>query len=90
MGLTIEIRFSKKFQKQYKKLAPAVQLRFKSRLAVWNQEPMSPQLNHHVLTGKLAGFHSINVGGDVRALYQVADDSLVIFEKIGTHSQLYK
>ena len=51
---------------------------------------MNPKLNHHKLTGELAGFHSINVGGDLRALYREYEDNTVVFEKIGTHSQLYK
>ncbi len=85
----MEVRLSKKFHKQYKKLNPAVQSRFTARLVLWSKEPLNPQLNHHVLTGKLAGFHSINVGGDIRALYREVNDSTVIFEQIGTHAQLY-
>lgn len=85
-----EVLFSKKFNKQFKKLSPAIQSRFAARLSVWSREPMNHKLNHHVLTGKLAGFHSINVGGDLRALYREYDNNIVVFERIGTHSQLYK
>lgn len=31
----------------------------------------------------------ISVGGDLRALFQVVDGTIVIYEMIGTHSQLY-
>ena len=84
-----EVRFSKKFTKQYKKLSPALQSRFVAHLSLWHREPFNRKLNHHVLTGQLAGFHSINVGGDLRALYREYKNGLVIFEKIGTHNQLY-
>jgi addiction module RelE/StbE family toxin len=84
-----EVLFSKKFTKQYKKLSPAMQSRFAAQLALWAREPMNRKLNHHVLVGELAGFHSINVGGDLRALYREYGNGIVIFEKIGTHSQLY-
>ena len=84
-----EVRFSKKFKKQLKKLSPALQSRFIAHLSLWSKEPFNRKLNHHVLTGELAGFHSINVGGDLRALYREYDNGTTIFERIGTHSQLY-
>jgi len=85
-----EVRFSKKFSKHFKKLPPAIQSRFAAQLTLWTREPMNRKLNHHVLTGELAGFHSINVGGDLRALYREYDSNIVVFERIGTHAQLYK
>ena len=85
-----KVLFSKKFNKQHKKLSPAIQSRFAAQLVLWTREPVNPKINHHVLTGELAGFHSINVGGDLRALYREHDDGTVVFERIGTHSQLYK
>ena len=88
--MTKKVLFSKKFNKQFNKLSPAIQSRFAAQLTLWSQEPMNPKLNHHKLTGELAGFHSINVGGDLRALYREYEDNIVEFEKIGTHSQLYK
>lgn len=85
-----EILFSKKFNKQFKKLSPAIQSRFAAQLVLWTQEPMNRKLNHHVLTGDLAGFHSINASGDLRVLYREYEGNVVVFERIGTHSQLYK
>ena len=84
-----EILFSKKFNKQYKKLPPAIQSRFTAQLVLWSREPMNPSLSHHVLVGELAGFHSINVGGDIRALYREYGSDTIVFERIGSHSQLY-
>jgi mRNA-degrading endonuclease YafQ of YafQ-DinJ toxin-antitoxin module len=42
-----------------------------------------------MLTGEYAGLYSINITGDIRALYEKIDESYVIFGFIGTHSQLY-
>ena len=47
------------------------------------------QLHLHMLTGEYAGLYSINITGDIRALYEKIDDTYVIFGFIGTHSQLY-
>jgi len=85
----VEIRFTKRFLKQLSKLTPAQEARFYNRLRLWQIDPVSPQLRHHALAGKLKGFYSINVTGDIRALYRVHEDTIYVYELIGTHSQLY-
>jgi addiction module RelE/StbE family toxin len=83
------IKYSRRFRKQFQKLRLNEQKRFWKRLELVKDDPFSVQLNHHVLRGKYAGLHSINVGGDLRALYIEKGDELILFELIGTHSQLY-
>ncbi len=85
----MKIEYSKKFLKQYYKLTPKLQIKFEERLKLWLDEPYSPQLNLHMLTGEYAGMYSINITGDVRALYEKINDSYVMYGFIGTHSQLY-
>ncbi len=82
--------FSKQFFKQLNKLPAAAQERFWSRLDIWRVNPAEPMLHVHRLKGKYQGFYSMNVSGDLRALYKVMDDgSVVLFDLIGSHSQLY-
>ncbi|HCM52121.1 TPA: hypothetical protein DIS56_03265 [Candidatus Saccharibacteria bacterium] len=85
----MEIRFSKRFEKQYQKLSKKNRNKFWERLELWKTEPYHPLLKHHVLSGKLAGLHSINITADLRAIYRVVNDTIYIYELIGTHSQLY-
>lgn len=85
----MKIRYSKRFRKQFKKLRANEQNRFWKRLDIFIKDPESKVLNHHTLQGKYAGLHSINIGGDLRALYLEKDDQLILFELIGTHSRLY-
>jgi len=85
----MEIQFSKKFIKQLKKLNLKQQQRFWSQLDQWKTDPNHPSLRTHKLSGNLTGFESINIGGDLRALYRRHGKILVIYEMIGTHSQLY-
>ncbi len=87
--MTVKIKYSKKFLKQYYRLSPKVQQQFQQRLQLWLKEPFNPQLNNHILKEKYGGLHSINITGDIRALYDKIDDSYVIFGFIGSHSQLY-
>lgn len=85
----IKIEYSKKFLKQYYKFTPNIKLKFESRLMLWQSNPRHPQLHLHILTGEYAGMYSINITGDIRALYEKVGDTYVIFGFIGTHSQLY-
>lgn len=83
------IRYSKRFQRQFKVLRPGERERFRRRLELFRRDPYADQLSHHVLKGSYAGLHSINIGGDLRALYIEKGNELILFELIGTHSQLY-
>lgn len=85
----IKIEYTKKFEKQYSKLSPKIREQFKERQRLWLNDPYNPQLRLHMLTGEYAGLYSINITGDIRALYQKVDNTYVIFGFIGTHSQLY-
>ncbi len=85
----MKIEYSKTFKKQFAKLSPKVRQQFKRRQRLWLDEPYSPQLHLHMLTGEYAGMYSINITGDIRALYEKINDTYVIYGFIGTHSQLY-
>jgi mRNA-degrading endonuclease YafQ of YafQ-DinJ toxin-antitoxin module len=89
MNQNIKIEYTKKFRKQYSKLTPKIRVQFKKRQRLWLNDPYNPQLHLHMLTAEYAGLYSINVTGDIRALYEKIDDTYVIFGFIGTHSQLY-
>lgn len=86
----INVRFSTKFKKQYIKAGKHIQKCFEERLDIFLSNEFDPVLNNHQLTGKYKGYRSINVNGDWRAIYSMVDDKTIIFELMGTHSQLYK
>jgi len=90
MSQITKIEYTKKFRKQYSKLSPKTRAHFKKRQRLWLDDPYNIQLHLHMLTGEYAGFYSINITSDIRALYQKIDDSYVMFGFIGTHSQLYR
>lgn len=84
-----KIEFAKTFQKQFKKLKPSQKDRFYERLFLFEQDPYERKLRNHALKGRWVGYRSIDVSGDLRALYYVDGEKIVIFAFIGTHSQLY-
>jgi len=83
------IQYTPKFKKQYKKLPVNFQKQFDERLLLFLEDPTNPVLRVHPLKGSYSGYWSMNVSGDLRALYLKKGDELIIFALIGTHSQLY-
>lgn len=83
------IQYLPKFKKQYKKLPKKFQSQFDERLQLFLNDPIDPKLRVHPLKGKYAGYWSMSVNGDIRALYIIKDETLIIFALIGSHSELY-
>lgn len=80
---------SKQFEKSFTKLPKKVKTKAIEQLKVFIVDPMDVQLNNHSLSGKWRNYRSINISGDIRALYTKVDDDIVRFVDIGSHSELY-
>lgn len=83
------IDFHKKFDKQSAKLNKTSRDQFKNRLELFIEDRTDPVLNNHGLKGKYIGYRSINVTGDIRAIYIEHTKDHVEFVYIGSHGQLY-
>ena len=94
MTRNVRIDYSNKFNKQLKKLPSEIKIAFRNRLALFIKNQFNPLLNNHALSGNLKGSRSINITGDWRAIYSEKIDkngeNYIVFELLGTHSQLYK
>jgi addiction module RelE/StbE family toxin len=66
-----------------------MQDQFDERVKLFAVDPTLPMLKVHPLKGNYAGYWSMSVSGDMRALYIMDGQTIVIFALIGTHSQLY-
>ena len=85
----MHVDYHKRFQKQYKKLLPKIRDKVKERLHIFNDNPFAQELNNHPLHGEYDGYRSINVTGDLRAVYDVQEDQIIKFLFLDTHSTLY-
>ena len=85
----MKAKFHKTFAKQIGKHSPKVQTAFQKRLALFLNNPFHKFLSNHALTGRWAGYRSINISGDLRAIYELLDEETAFFVAFGTHSQLY-
>ena len=86
----MRVAFSKNFIKHAKKLPKSTKLKLYDRVDLFIKNPTHPSLRNHALTGAYKEYRSINITGDVRALYLTISETEVVFDEIGTHSQLYK
>ena len=82
--------FNKNFEKQFDKLPKNIQEQFFIRLNVFLDSPFNPILNNHQLRGKFKNMRSINITGDIRAIYEQINKNIVLFLMIANHSNLYE
>lgn len=86
----MEAYLHKDFKKSFKKLSRSLQIQVDERILLFCEDQFSQLLNNHALKGKYEGFRSINISGDLRAIYKMLADNLAYFVEIDTHSNLYK
>lgn len=86
----MDVFFHGTFKKQYKKLHASEQKKWKERRGIFIQEPYHPILRNHALHGKYGGYRSIDITGDLRALYKPVGNATAFFVLIDTYSNLYK
>lgn len=89
----MQIKYHRRFLKNYrnrKRIAPDQNLvnRFKQRLELRLKDPANAMIKDHQLIGKLKQYRSFSVTGDMRAVYQIEDDTLKLYD-IGSHNQVY-
>ncbi len=85
----MKIFFHRNFKKQYKKIPQKIKQRLKERVNIFGKDPFDPLLHNHALAGNFEGYRSIDITGDVRAVYKALDENTVEFALIGTHHELY-
>ncbi|MBI3442446.1 MAG: type II toxin-antitoxin system mRNA interferase toxin, RelE/StbE family [Candidatus Sungbacteria bacterium] len=82
--------FHKRFQKRYEKLRRGEKHSTQERIRLFYESPFHPLLDNHALQGEYKGYRSINVTGDLRAIYEEINSDTVHFTKLGTHPELYE
>ncbi|KKU21047.1 MAG: hypothetical protein UX31_C0022G0004 [Candidatus Nomurabacteria bacterium GW2011_GWA1_46_11] len=85
----LSVHYHKNFKKQFKRLPKNIQNKFGMKLAAFLSESYSMELNNHSLTGEWRGHRSIDITGDIRAVYKIENETNLLVA-IGSHNQLYK
>ncbi|MEK7390607.1 MAG: type II toxin-antitoxin system mRNA interferase toxin, RelE/StbE family [Patescibacteria group bacterium] len=81
---------SNNFEKQFKRLPRKTKNKVIGRLNIFITDPMDYRLNNHPLIGEWAGHRSIDITGDIRAIYKRISEDISRFTAIGSHSELYE
>jgi addiction module RelE/StbE family toxin len=82
------IEFSPIFHKRIARAPTEIKRAFREAYGLFAENPNHPALRNHSLRGKYAGFSSIDVTEEWRALYR-REPERIIFVELGTHPQLY-
>jgi addiction module RelE/StbE family toxin len=85
----MRIAYHKTFKKSFEKLSAESREKFRQNIKLFTIDPFDRRLNNHILKGKFANCRSINVGGDLRAIYKRIGNEELLFMKIGAHHDLY-
>ncbi|OGM31365.1 hypothetical protein A2803_02530 [Candidatus Woesebacteria bacterium RIFCSPHIGHO2_01_FULL_44_21] len=62
---------------------------YKEQVELFKVDRKSPYLEDHALSGKLQGFSSFSITGDIRVVYLERSKDHFVFIDIGTHTQVY-
>lgn len=82
----MEILYTQKFVREYKKLSMTIQRKAEVRERVFKNNPYSTILKTHKLKGELADFWSFSIDFSYRIIFELRDPETAIFHSIGNHS----
>lgn len=87
MTLTYHKRFKKHFRQR---IEPNTSLagQFHDRLALFMDNPGSPMIKDHKLSGRYKEYRAFSVSGDVRVVYKWTEEGILLYD-IGRHNQVY-
>lgn len=87
------VEYTTLFNKQLKQAPIEIKISFREVRELFFDNPNHSDLRNHALREKYAGFRSIDVTDDWRALFKIRKSKLkttITFHILGTHSQLYE
>lgn len=88
------IKYTTLFSKQREAAPLEVKIAFREALELFLENSLNPHpsLRSHPLKEQFAGYQSIDVTGDWRALFTVKESktqTVITFHILGTHAQIY-
>ena len=85
----MEIEYSPRFKKAFKKLPKEVKLKAVEREKIFRKNPFEPQLKTHKLHGTMKEYWAFSISFGYRIGFTFMTGELVRFHDIGTHD-IYK
>jgi len=86
----MRIDFTKRYFRQYRKLNGGDKVKVNEAIRRFVADPHDPSLKNHVLHGKLRNKRSISASNDLRLIFEVEGDYvIVIMLAVGSHNQVH-
>lgn len=88
----MKIYFHNAFVKHYRKrivVNRKLDLKAEERISQFKQNPQSPVLKDHQLSGAKRHMRSFWIAGDIRIIYRIISAGEIEFMDIGSHNQVY-
>ncbi len=83
----MEIIYSSKFVREYKKLPGSIQNIAEEQEKIFKKNPFDPKLKTHKLQGKLRGFLSFSIGFKYRIIFEFAKKkNTIYFHSVGDYN----
>lgn len=89
MVKTYIITFTPTFAKNYRKLPLLIRQKAEKKEFIFRQDPFSPNLKTHKLSGKLEEYWSFSINYQYRIVFRFTAKGEILFVDVGTHS-VYK
>lgn len=86
------IKYDPDFIASLKRQNVRIRSSFKKKILLFSKDPLYPQLHNHPLREEWAGYRSIDITNNFRAIYSEkveGENEVAYFIAIGTHEQLY-
>lgn len=82
----MEIIYSSKFAREYKKLPSNIKNIAEEQEALFRKDPFNQKLKTHKLKGKLNEFLSFSIGHKYRIIFEFSKDkNTIYFHSVGNH-----
>lgn len=90
---SLRIEYSALFKRQFKQAPFEIKIAFKGARELFYDNPDDSSLRNHALRERYAGYRSIDITDDWRALFKIRKSkhkTIITFYILGTHAQLYE
>ena len=82
----MQIFYSTKFEKEYKKLPLHLKILSEEKEKIFRKNLRDPRLNIHKLKGKLSGYYAFWIDQKYRIIFEFVKKGVVWFHSVGDHS----
>jgi len=81
----MQIFFTSKFRKSYKKLTAELKNQARQKEKIFRKNPLDSKLKTHKLHGKYKNYWSFSISASYRIMFDFASENKVVFINVGDH-----